>query len=233
MPTAAKANPALEIDAAGARLALLPERAIWWPARSTLFIADVHLGKPASFARAGIPVPCGTAQADLATLSALVERSNAQRLFILGDLIHARDGRDDHTLAAFVAWRDRHAALAVTLIRGNHDTRAGDPPANWRVQCADPGLPDGPFELQHVPTQPAPGLFALAGHVHPAVTIAAPGCRRERAPCFLFGARGAILPAFGRFTGGKAVAPGPGERAFAIGPGVVLEVTPRPRPVRA
>jgi uncharacterized protein len=43
-------------------IVLLPGRAAWMPATRTLLVADLHLGKAATFRHAGIPVPEGSAQ---------------------------------------------------------------------------------------------------------------------------------------------------------------------------
>ena len=45
-----------------------------------------------------------------------------------------------------------------------------------------------------------------------------------RAPCFHFGPRVAVLPAFGAFTGMHPVRVRRGDRVFAIGPDAVVEV---------
>jgi hypothetical protein len=50
------------------------------------------------------------------------------------------------------------------------------------------------------------------------------GLQRETLPCFLIGRRGAIIPAFGSFTGLAAVQPGPEDRAFVVAADEVLEV---------
>ena len=46
----------LEIEWAGEKLVLLPERAIWWAREKTLFIADPHFGKASTFRSAGLAV---------------------------------------------------------------------------------------------------------------------------------------------------------------------------------
>jgi metallophosphoesterase superfamily enzyme len=48
---------AVDIEAAGEVLTLLPQRALFWPAMSMLVIADIHFGKAASFRAQGIPGP--------------------------------------------------------------------------------------------------------------------------------------------------------------------------------
>ena len=46
----------LGILLAGEPVHLLAQHALWWPAQGTLFIADLHLGKAATFRARGIPV---------------------------------------------------------------------------------------------------------------------------------------------------------------------------------
>src|SRR3982074_1557313 len=50
----------LTIELAGEEIILLPERAIYWPRAETLFVADTHWGKDATFRAAAIAVPGGT-----------------------------------------------------------------------------------------------------------------------------------------------------------------------------
>ncbi|HET6777665.1 MAG TPA: hypothetical protein VFH26_02135, partial [Gemmatimonadales bacterium] len=67
--------------------------------------------------------------------------------------------------------------------------------------------------------------FGLAGHVHPGITLMGRGLQRETLPCFVFGATGAVVPAFGSFTGFGHVEPGPGDRVFVVVEDEVLEVS--------
>ena len=61
-----------ETTLCGERVRLHPERALHWPAGDALFVADVHLGKAASFRASGVPLPRGSTQADLTRLSSLL-----------------------------------------------------------------------------------------------------------------------------------------------------------------
>ena len=70
----------LPLAESSADILLLPGRAAFLPATATLLIGDVHLGKAATFRRAGIAVPEGSAQADLARLERLVATTKARRL---------------------------------------------------------------------------------------------------------------------------------------------------------
>jgi DNA ligase-associated metallophosphoesterase len=200
---------------AGEDVLLLPERAMYWPRMSTLLVTDAHWGKPAAFRAAAIAVPETVTTDDLARLSRAVVRTEAQRLVFLGDLIHARSGRAETTLAAIGAWREEHAALEITLVRGNHDRGAGDPPPAWNITCADAPLPMPPFILQHHPDPHETG-YTLAGHLHPAVELRGRGKERLTLPCFWLGARVAVLPAFGGFIGGAVITPTATDRVFVI-----------------
>ncbi len=219
-------EPALEIALAGAALRLLPQRAAFLPAHGALLVADAHLGKAVSFRRLGVPVPSGTTQTALDTLTHLLHDTGARHIVFLGDLLHAARSRTAATTEAVAAWRARHADVALTLVRGNHDRHAGDPPAEWQVDCVDEGLRLGPFALVHHP-HPVPGAYALAGHVHPAVVLGGRAHDRLRLPCFHFGAQVGVLPAFGGFTGMHVLPRAPGDRVYAIAQDSVLAVPVR------
>lgn len=214
---------ALETEVAGERVLLLPERALYHPRSGALLVADPHWGKAAAFRAAGVPVPGGTTTEGLARLTRALERSGASRLVILGDLFHAREGKSPATLAAARAWRERHASLPVTLIRGNHDRHAGDPPGELRIDCCDPPCAEPPFVLAHHPFD-SPHGYVLAGHVHPSVTLRGVGRQRERLPCFHLGPRCGILPAFGEFTGTADVGVSPGDRVYVVAGERVIQI---------
>lgn len=191
----------------GENVLLYAERALFWPAGRTLFVADVHLGKTAAFRAGGVALPGGATAANLARLARLVATTRAEALVVLGDFLHAAAGRTAALERDVGAWRDAHRELAITLVRGNHDDHAGDPPVAWRVDAITGPEPAPPFLLCHEPPGAGAGAlfgYALAGHVHPAVRIAGAGLQSERLPCFVLGRHRAILPAFGSFTGSAA-----------------------------
>jgi metallophosphoesterase superfamily enzyme len=115
----------------------------------------------------------------------------------------------------------------LTLVRGNHDSHAGDPPSSLAIAVVDEPHLIGPFVFAHHP-QPHPGGYVLAGHVHPVYRLAARG-DALRLPCFLFGTEGGLLPSFGAFTGGHPVTPAPCDRLFLAAPDIVIELTARGR----
>lgn len=213
----------LEIRLAGETLALHASGAVFLPARSTVLVADAHFGKAVSFRRLGVPVPRGTTTETLDQLSALVADSGARRIVFLGDFLHSARSHAPGTLAALARWRAQHPQLELTLVRGNHDDRAGDPPASLGIEVVDEPLPLGPFALCHHP-RPRPGAYVLAGHWHPCVSVRGRAFERLRLPCFWFGDdSGAkpgtavgVLPAFGAFTGMHRIEQQAGDRIFVV-----------------
>ena len=211
-----------------ADVVLLPGRAAFLPAAATLLVADLHLGKAATFRRAGIPVPEGSAQADLARLERLVHATAARRLVILGDLFHARSGCTEAVFAEFAATRRRIAATEVILVIGNHDRALGRVPNTLGLDACVPALAEPPFHFVHEPATPLSTertTFTVAGHLHPTVSIRSPAGDRIADRCFAAEESLLVLPAFGSFTGGHRVAPAPGLRLWVARDDGVVEVT--------
>jgi DNA ligase-associated metallophosphoesterase len=214
------------VTVAGETLELCAERAAYWPRRRTLLVADPHFGKAASFRALGVRVPRGTTQEALARLDALVARLAPARIEFLGDFLHAREGRNAETFRALAEWRDSHAGIAMRLVRGNHDRRAGDPPSAVGIECADGPVMEPPFAFAHHPTR-CDGAYVIAGHVHPCAVLVGPGRQRERLPCFWLGRDAAVLPAFGDFTGCAEVNPDDGDEVWVVAGNEVMRVAGR------
>ncbi|MFK3797832.1 MULTISPECIES: ligase-associated DNA damage response endonuclease PdeM [unclassified Pseudomonas] len=215
-------RPYLAIELAGVQLWLLAEKAIYCPRERALLVADAHFGKAAAYRKLGQPVPHGTTDDNLRRLDHLLTAYDCQHLIFLGDFLHAPESHAAGTLASLQDWRERHPALTVTLIRGNHDKRAGDPPPGLRIQVVPEPLLLGPFALQHEPI-PHPTHHVLAGHVHPAYRLLGKGRQRLRLPCFHIQPDISLLPAFGAFTGGMNVEKDDLSRIYVVGDGAVWQ----------
>lgn len=209
---------------AGEDLLLSAERAIYWPRREMLLIADPHFAKAASFRALGVRAPVGTTARGLARIDQLIAAHAPTRIVFLGDLLHAREGLNAETFAALAAWRRTHAAIEMRLVRGNHDRRAGDPPGEVEIACVDGPVFDPPFALAHHPIE-AESSYVLAGHIHPCATLVGTARQRERLPCFWFGARIGVLPAFGEFTGCASIQPADGDAVWAVAEDCVIPIT--------
>lgn len=211
---------------AGADWQLLAAPAALHLASRTLVLADAHFGKAAAFRARGVPVPQGTTTANLARLTALLESTQPRTLVFLGDLFHARESHASATLAALANWRAQHAALDLVLVEGNHDRKAGPPPAALALRVeSEPWLACGVAFCHH--PQRIDGATVVAGHLHPCVRLAGRG-DRLRLPCFWLREPLVILPAFGEFTGGAQIAREPGDRVVAVAEGRLFEIPSMP-----
>lgn len=205
----------LNTELAGSSVGLDPSGALWWPEANCLVVADAHFGKAVSFRRQGVPVPRGTTATTLQRLTGLVERLGARQVVFLGDFLHSAQGRAPATMQALADWRSAHPGLTLTLVRGNHDHRAGDPPDELGMVVVDEPWRVGPWALCHHPAA-VPDAYVLAGHWHPCVNLQGRAHDRLRLPCFWLGAEVGVLPAFGSFTGMHPIERRPGDRVYAV-----------------
>jgi uncharacterized protein len=209
---------------AGEQVYLLSERALFWPGAATLVVADLHWGKPTPVATPGVRVPIATTSDDLSRLDSALQRTEARRMVVLGDLFHTKASRiPSHTLAELRRWRSLSDSFEILLVRSSHDRHSGDPPNDLRINSLNSPAYVPPFVFRHQPVDSGDG-YGLAGHVHPGLTLMGRGLQQETLPCFIVGKNAALLPAFGSFTGLGAVQPAPGDRAFVIAGDEVLEV---------
>ena len=205
----------LTLEVADATLICLAQRMLFWPAERTLFVADIHLGKAASFRAAGVQLPSGHSSRDLNRISALLTEHQATRLVILGDLVHTRTSYTEALDRNFRAFRAQHNNVEVILVRGNHDRHAGDAPTEWDLNIVAEPYALGPFTCCHEPGKAGGMGIELAGHLHPALRVQT---TREGVtlPCFWQHTNGIVLPAFGSLTGAFTVQLKRGEIAVVI-----------------
>jgi DNA ligase-associated metallophosphoesterase len=229
----------VRVSIAGEDVVLLASRTVYWPERSTLLVADVHLGKVETFGAHGVALPDGLALQPLATLADTVRETGAQRVLVLGDLLHAGLGLTPSLVERVRAWIGI-SGVRVAITPGNHDralARVGDA---WGLEVLATVHDEGPFRFAHDPQDlalgPGGARFGWCGHVHPVVRLrsASDGLRLA---CFWMRGRGAgtvqesiggtcVLPAFNIFTGGATIAPSPRDAVYAIAEGRVVELAP-------
>jgi|SRR5688572_2896014 len=199
----------MRVELAGEPVELHADRALYWPARARLVIADLHLGKGDIFRRHGIAVPTGGTAHDLDRVAALLARTGAEALWVLGDVLHGDPGpaRWRH---AWTAFRAAHPGLAIRVLAGNHDRHLHG--AGLDVDIDTGAVRDGPFEFRHDPAAAA-GAHVVCGHLHPVLRL--PALRRQF-PVFALGPATTVLPAFSLFTGGWPVDPGGGRRIACV-----------------
>lgn len=232
-----ESGDAVSLEFAGQTLMLLAHKAVFMPGTSTLLVADVHLGKAASFRARHFFAPEGMGEFDLNRLTALIEQYKIKRLIILGDLIHAKDGLNTPCLANFGHWRSRHSGVEMILVLGNHDRKLKL--GQWRLTIVNDEMIEPPFVFAHVPDyafdtaeeldSDSDLTLRIGGHIHPYVSLSGKGRQRERLPCFWWRKDSPkkyslVLPAFGTFTGSYTIAPRNQDRVFAVAHDTVLEI---------
>ena len=186
---------ALEI--AGEIVHLHADRAIFWPRENALLIADLHLGKADTFRSAGIPLPSGGTRHDLLRLSRLFEKTRADRLIVLGDMLHST-ANERSWRATWDEWRSERNDVRIDVIAGNHDRNLNNVSLDVRVHASRLLLE--PFDLRHAPSNTS--AHVICGHVHPVVRI---GNLAKRWPAFVLHDTHTIIPAFSAFTGGSLI----------------------------
>lgn len=190
----------MKISLAGNEIELLPERAAWWPALRTAVIADVHLGKDQVFRRAGIAIPAGVLDTELAMLDSLLGRTRCERLLVLGDWVHSAPLDGEPWPEIIASWRNRHAQLDIDLVLGNHDRNLSPWLAGWRIGAYQESLEINGLKMLHEVDADIP-TAGMSGHLHPVAWLRS-GRERLRLAAFARLGDHLVLPAFGRFTGG-------------------------------
>ncbi len=206
----------------GIDLELMADCAVYWKKWDTIFIADPHFGKTATFREVGIPVPEQTTSDDCDRMTELILKTKSKILIFLGDFFHSRTGKTVAVRNTLAAWRANLPDLEIHLIRGNHDISSGDPWAELSINCHnDPWVFEG-LECRHSPVRHSSNHY-LAGHIHPGYTLKGSGRNALRAACFHLNHSCIVLPAFGSFTGLKNVKPISNDRIFMTNRKEIIE----------
>jgi DNA ligase-associated metallophosphoesterase len=199
---------------------LLPDKAIYWPQESTLFIADTHFGKVTHFRKAGLGVPDGAAHKNLLRFENLLSQLEPKRVLFLGDLFHS----DLNTEWLYFKESIRKfPTISFELVAGNHDILHHLSYQNLNFSLHQQPINLGPFTLSHEPLKKSEG-YNLCGHLHPGLRLLGSGKQSLRLPCFYFGANQGILPAFGEFTGLYILKPKKTDQLFVVSGTEVMQV---------
>ena len=193
------------VEVNGERILLDKSGAAWWERTRTLIFADLHFEKGSSYARSGQFLPPYDTRATLLRMAEVAGRRAPARIIALGDSFHdpfaaERLGHDEREML-----RALGVATHFLWIAGNHDPH---PPA-WLGGTVAEEWREGGLIFRHEPRIAAePG--EVAGHLHPAATVAKFG-RGVRRRCFVADSLRLLIPSFGAYTGGLDV----GDAAIA------------------
>lgn len=213
----------LRVSIDGIELRLLSKRGIHWPGQQTLFIADTHFGKEATFRREGLAVPRGCTQNTLATITEMVVECQATRLVLLGDMFHARSSISDDIRESINRFFAAHPTLRFTLVLGNHDRGIRKLSSCWPIEIVDSGTAIDDVSISHIPQAPSPQTkLLLCGHIHPAYRFSSQVDAVGKLPCFWLSNQQLVLPAVGEFTGTQVIRPSKSDRTWVIADNQIL-----------
>lgn len=204
-------------------LLLDSRKAIYWPERKALLIADPHLGKVEHFRKAGIAIPGKAGLGNWRRLDGLIADHQPENIYFLGDLFHSDINNDWHLFENFL---QKHKTIQFHLVAGNHDIMPVFVYKQAGIQWYAETFELRPFLLSHHPGQRVTsGMYSLCGHVHPGVRLFGSGKQYATLPCFYFGENEGILPAFGQFTGLYRIKPDRKDNIYVIAQDEVIAVT--------
>ena len=104
----------------GAKLVMLPSKALFLPHTKELLICDIHLGKAEYFQQNGIPLTNKSDEQNLLRIKNIVKNYNPNKLIILGDLFHSKYSISE-SLKRKVENLSESLNIKIELIVGNHD----------------------------------------------------------------------------------------------------------------
>ena len=186
-------------------------RALFWPIRTALIFADLHLEKASWFAERGQMLPPHDSHATLERIAALINQTGASEIWCLGDNFHDSSGPERLTASARALLSNLTRETDWRWITGNHDEQL---PTGIGGTILEEVAVDG-LILRHR-AEPGEIRPELSGHFHPKYRATARGKGVSR-PCFAASATKLILPAFGVLTGGLSA--NHPEISAAVGPG--------------
>jgi DNA ligase-associated metallophosphoesterase len=196
-----------------------PCGALFWPARNTLLLADLHLEKASFYGVHGQFLPPYDSFDTLACLIDAVAATAASRVICLGDSFHDAGGAARLPAAAAAALRRLTHDLDWLWLTGNHDDASAGV-LGGRVAVA--ARLDG-IDLRHEAV-PAARDPEISGHFHPKLRLTLRG-RRVVRRCFALTPTKLVLPAYGTLTGGLDITDPAFARAVG-GPLAALVATP-------
>ncbi len=211
----------MKVEISGELFELLPNKAMFWPKMKALLLADLHLGKINHFRKSGIALPSKANDKNIEMLVDLIHQVKPDRVLCLGDLFHSHYNPEWEVFGEVI----RHfSTISFELIMGNHDIMSEFQYQRKGVLLHE-SLVLANFVLTHHPLEGVPpGYYNLAGHIHPGVVLYGKGRQSLTLPCFHFGIRQGLLPAFGVFTGLARIRPAREDRVYVVLQDKVIDV---------
>lgn len=204
---------------------LTTDRTMFWEEEKSLIISDLHFGKTGHFRKSGIAVPASLYKEDLQRLIVQIQYFQPKEIIIVGDMFHSHANKE---MEWFLKWRSDLSGINIRLVKGNHDILKSDWYTKAGIELSSQTHSVDRFHFVHDITDhlndkegfavssSSEGSYFFSGHIHPGIRINGAGRQSLCFPCFYFGKKYAVLPAFSRFTGVAIIYPEAEEQVFAI-----------------
>lgn len=203
---------------------LSPARCIFWEEEKTLIFSDLHFGKSGHFRKSGIGIPQNIFKEDLQRFFSQVQLFKPEKVLITGDMFHSSANKE---LDLFVKWRNDFPQIQFDLVLGNHDILNAKFYIESAINVFKEAVSIKNFCFKHdiqSSCQQDKNEYTFSGHIHPGIKLNGAGNQSLMLPCFYFGKKYAVLPAFSAFTGLAKIKPVKTDTVFALVEGKVLKI---------
>ena len=204
---------------------LTSARCIFWEEENILIVSDLHLGKSGHFRKSGIGIPQNIFKEDLQRLFSQIQFFKPTTVLVAGDMFHSNANKE---IDFFLKWRNDIASVNIFLIRGNHDILSKKMYKEANIEVFENTYSLKNFCFTHdISTHcdpPGKELYTFSGHIHPGIKLKGPGNQSLMLPCFYFGKKYAVLPAFSAFTGLAKLRPTSTDNVFALVENSVIKI---------
>jgi DNA ligase-associated metallophosphoesterase len=196
---------------------LSPARCIFWEEESALILSDLHFGKSGHFRKSGIGIPQHIFKEDLQRLFSQIQFFQPKKLIIAGDMFHSSANKE---INFFQKWRNDIPEVEFYLIKGNHDILPEEFYKESKIEVFENKFSIKNFCFTHDISSKSDGKkkesFTFSGHIHPGIKVSGLGKQSMMLPCFYFGEKHCVLPAFSHFTGLSKLIPLKTDHVFVL-----------------
>lgn len=196
-------------------LTLSSHKIIYIKEFDALLIADLHLGKTASFARLGIALVKEESLTTLKRFQLVLDLYQPKKCYILGDLFHNKLPKNNDVDIQFRAFLEKNSKITFYLTLGNHDEKHHNQIQSFQLQT-ELFFELGPFILSHKKRSYHKNSPTIIGHHHPGIKLKKRGFSKLTLPCFYFQEKSLICPAFGDFTGLRILSHYEAKKVIAV-----------------
>ena len=200
---------------------LLGEKAIFWQEEKALVVADLHIGKANHFRKSGLAVPEAANKENFEKLLKCMLTYRPQKVIFAGDLFHSAYNQAWEEVGDFLS---NFKSIQFYLTIGNHDVLSLHQYEKFGLHVVERYAKNG-IEITHHPEISIDGNYNLAGHIHPGFRLTGKAKQAITLPCFYFGEKNGILPAFGSFTGLSKIEIKNNDQLYVITNEAIIKVT--------